>query len=295
MPTHILSYPTMDDLSRILACTDGSGYSASVYDHSAWASQRMGASVHVIHMLDPQRERAAIADFSGSIGPDARDELLEELVRFEESKARIAQARGRAILEGAREHLRAAGVAEITTEQRHGALVEAVDELAGELIVIGKRGEAADFAKLHLGANLERVIRSSLRPVLVASRAYQPIDRCLIAYDGSPSAAKAVDYAASAPLLRGLDCLLLSVGKPDAALDAQRACAADRLIGAGATVSSRCEPGDPEKVIPEVLKNEGIPLLVMGAYGHSRIRQLILGSTTTAMVRTCRTAVLLFR
>jgi len=282
-------------MPRLLTCTDGSTYAASVYDHSAWAALRMGASIHVIHMLDPHRERAAIADFSGSLGPDARDELLEELVSFEESKARVAQARGRAILQAAQEHLLAAGVPSVTAEQRHGALVETVETLEGDLVVIGKRGESADFAKLHLGANLERVIRSSHRPVLVASRAYQPVERCLVAYDGSPSAVKAVDYAASEPLLRGLDCLLLSAGKANPGLDAERDAAAERLAAGGAAVASRFVPGDPEKVIPQVLEEEGIPLLIMGAYGHSRIRQLILGSTTTTMVRTCRTPVLLFR
>ncbi len=40
---------------------------------------------------------------------------------------------------------------------------------------------------------------------------------------------------------------------------------------------------------------ENIHLLVMGAYGHSRIRQLMVGSTTTAMVRTSHVPVLMFR
>jgi nucleotide-binding universal stress UspA family protein len=33
----------------------------------------------------------------------------------------------------------------------------------------------------------------------------------------------------------------------------------------------------------------------MGAYGHSRIRSLIVGSTTATMVRRCRIPVLMFR
>ena len=33
----------------------------------------------------------------------------------------------------------------------------------------------------------------------------------------------------------------------------------------------------------------------MGAYGHSRIRQLVVGSTTTAMIRSCLVPVLVFR
>ncbi len=36
-------------------------------------------------------------------------------------------------------------------------------------------------------------------------------------------------------------------------------------------------------------------LLVMGAYGHSRVRQFILGSTTTHLIRTCHVPVMLFR
>ena len=54
-------------------------------------------------------------------------------------------------------------------------------------------------------------------------------------------------------------------------------------------------PGEPETVIAEAIKREGIQLLVMGAHGHSPIRHLILGSTTTTMVRTCEVSVLLFR
>ena len=55
------------------------------------------------------------------------------------------------------------------------------------------------------------------------------------------------------------------------------------------------ERGEPEKVISNHVENENIDLLVMGAYGHSRIRNLIIGSTTTQMIRSCRVPVLLFR
>jgi nucleotide-binding universal stress UspA family protein len=36
-------------------------------------------------------------------------------------------------------------------------------------------------------------------------------------------------------------------------------------------------------------------LLAMGAYGHSRIRQLIVGSTTTTLLRTSAVPVLILR
>jgi len=34
---------------------------------------------------------------------------------------------------------------------------------------------------------------------------------------------------------------------------------------------------------------------VMGAYGHSRVRQLMIGSTTTQMIQSCKAPVLVMR
>ena len=87
---------------NILACTDGSIYSTSVYDHAAWASKQMdGASIHVLHMLNPHHEEPAKLNYSGSMGVGARKALLEELVELEAIKAKAAQKRGQAILEDA--------------------------------------------------------------------------------------------------------------------------------------------------------------------------------------------------
>jgi nucleotide-binding universal stress UspA family protein len=280
----------------ILSFTDGSIYSASVYDYSAWAARQLGASVHVLHMLEPRRKEP-VPDWSGSIGLDAQNRLMEQIVSLAEAQGRVALAKADAILAEARKRLEEAGVSEFNAEAKHGTLIEAVEQFepGADLVVIGKRGEAADFNKLHLGANLERVIRSCRHPVLVASRAYAPIQRMLIAYDGGPSARKAVEYAANEPLLKGIACLLLFVGSAKPGIEAELEQARQRLAAAGYSAEARIVPGSPEEVFAETIKREGIGLLVMGAYGHSRIRQFIVGSTTTTMVRTCQVPVLMFR
>ena len=48
-------------------------------------------------------------------------------------------------------------------------------------------------------------------------------------------------------------------------------------------------------MIAQQLEAHAVDLLVMGAYGHSRIRSMILGSTTTHLLRTCQVPVLLLR
>ncbi|MCC5807528.1 MAG: universal stress protein [Opitutales bacterium] len=284
-------------MKQILTCTDGSVYATSVYDHTAWAALRLDAGVRVLHMLERGAGRAETTDFSGNLGPDTGKELLSEFVQLEETRNRLARERGKVILEGARQHLAKVGVTNVSVEQQHGELVESVTrmEAAVDLVVVGKRGEAADFAKMHLGSNLERVIRASIRPVLVASRKFEPVRRILIAYDGGPSVEKALRFAMEQPLLKGLSCLLLRAGKIDDKAEWYLNEAAGKLREAGYDVDARATPGDPESVISAAVREESVDLLVMGAYGHSRIRHLMIGSTTTAMVRTCRVPVLMFR
>ena len=88
---------------------------------------------------------------------------------------------------------------------------------------------------------------------------------------------------------------LLYVGKPAPVRDKLIAKAATRLQESGYTVKSTAKDGTVEEVIAEHVENNDIDLLFMGAYGHSRIRNMLIGSTTTEMLRTCLVPVVLFR
>ena len=256
-----------------------------------------GASIHVLHMLNPHHEEPAKLNYSGSMGVGARTALLNELVELEAAKAKIAQKRGQAILEDANTHLKDAGVVDVVADQWHGKLSDEIAkyERDADLVVIGKRGNNADFEKGHLGSNLERVVRSCQHPVLVSSRAFEKMDNFVLAFDGGKSAQKAVDYAANEALLKGMHCYLLYVGSGNAKIEAALAAAKTQLETAGFEVSIEQRDGEPEKMIGDVVAQDHINLLVMGAYGHSSIRQLIVGSTTSEMIRTVKIPVLLFR
>jgi nucleotide-binding universal stress UspA family protein len=163
------------------------------------------------------------------------------------------------------------------------------------MVVIGKRGEGADFAKLHLGSNLERIARSSRKPIFVASRAFKPIESFLIAFDGGASSMKAVDHVARSRLFEGLSCRLLMVAQDIPEAQKRLQDAGSVLQAGGYSVRADIVPGQPDAVIAGTVENEGINLLVMGAYGHSRIRSFVIGSTTTEMIRSCKVPVVLFR
>jgi nucleotide-binding universal stress UspA family protein len=281
---------------KIVALVDGSIYSASVCEHAAWIAGRTGAPVELIHVLG-RREASDTHDHSGAIALGARTALMEELAALDAQRAKLISHRGRAILEDAQALLEKAGVTEVTTRLRQGDIVEAVADVEADarVILIGKRGEAADFAKGHLGSNLERIVRASHKPVFVASRAFKQIAKVLVAYDGGASARKAVDHIARSPLFQGLSVHVVTVGTATPEVTKGLIDAHAMLKAAGIKAETSVLPGQPEAALGKLVEEAQFDMLVMGAYGHSRIRSLIIGSTTTAMIRACKVPVVLMR
>lgn len=267
-------------MKTILICTDGSAYSASVYEYAAWAAKRGDYAVHVLHVLAPKGKGSE----SEEISPESPSN-------------QAAEDHGNRILEDARKALLAAGVEKVTTDLHRGDLADALVLLADriEFVIVGKRGETADLLSPHFGSNLERVIRTSPRPVWVAPRTYSPIERFLIAYDGGPSAQKAVSFIMEQALLKDLDCHMVQAGKlnSDEEWDLQEMAA--RLGTVGFSVKTHHIPGPADTVITDTLKKEGLQLLVMGAYGHSKIREFLIGSTTSTLIREAALPILMFR
>lgn len=283
-------------MNKILTLLDGSDYSQSVCHHTAWIAQKLNADVVAMHVMG-RREGAATADLSGALRLGARSALLEELAALDEQRAKLAKAKGHAILEDAKAILEKDGVPSVNLRLRKGDLLEAIVELEDEIraITIGKRGEGADFASGHLGSNLERVVRMSKVPVFVASREFRPISKVLVAYDGSASAKVAIERMASSPVFDDLDICVLCVGHDSAKAQKTADEAVAKLSAANIKATPRIASGEPEDVLSKLVTEEGFDLLVMGAYGHSRIKHLIIGSTTTAMVQSVKIPVLLYK
>jgi nucleotide-binding universal stress UspA family protein len=283
-------------MQTILAAIDASAYAAPVCDLAAWASARLNLPVELLHVIQRKDAVAERRDLSGAIGLGVKSSLLEELIQLEEADARLQIERGRVLLAASEERLRAGGARDVRALHRHGGIVETIieREADGHLVVIGKRGASADFAKGHLGSKVERVVRQSVKPVLVSSRAFTQPGTAVIAFDGAASARKAVAYAATSPLFEGVALHVVMAARDDRE-------SADRLAWARELLATRIDAevvlreGKPEDVIGQEVSRVGAQMLVMGAYGHSPLRTMLVGSATTHMIRSCTIPVLLFR
>lgn len=285
-------------MNKVYACIDGSGNTSAVIDCAAWSALQLDVPLEFLHVLERDSEGSAVSDYSGAIGLGAQESLLQELSELDEKRSKLATESGRRLLAAARERAEAAGVARHDARLRHGELVDSVldVEADAQLFVLGehRRGEAQ--GRIHLDHHVERVIRSAKRPVLVVtSNAFAAPARFVIAFDGSETARKTVEAVARSPMLAGLPALL-AMAAPDTT-EARHQIEEARLVlaGAGFDVEAELVSGEPEDVLPALVAGQSPALLVIGAYGHSRIRQLVVGSTTTTLLRTSAAPVLILR
>ncbi len=283
-------------MTHVMACIDGSPQAAAVCDCSAWASKRLDAPLTLLHVLDRQQYPVS-GDLSGIIGLGSREFLLQELATLDEKRAKLALEEGRMMLDSARQRAISAGVAQPECRQRHGDLVESLRDLQDEtrLLVIGRQGEDSGDAIQHIGSQLENVIRTMQRPILVAPGDFSAPQSVMLAFDGSATSRKGVEMLAGSPLFKGMPIHLVMVAADTADNQALLENARGVLTTAGFNVEIAIRAGEVEPTLHAYQAEHGIDLLVMGAYGHSRIRQFFVGSTTTNMIRTTSTPLLLLR
>lgn len=284
-------------MDKITVFIDGSGYAESVCDHAVWAATQLKMPISLVHVLGRRNEVSSQpADLSGSLKLGARTALLDKLAKLDEERATLGRERGRALLDDAAARMRSRGDVDVTTKLRNGDLLGAISDLESEtrFMIIGKRGEGAGFAAEHLGSNLDRAVRTSNRPILVTSRAFKPMKRFLLAFDGSAATDRAVERMREGSVLKGMEAHIIAVGSPTPAVRDKLTAAANGLRQAGFDITEHLMAGEPEATIAKAVKDLEVDMLVLGKSGSSRLRQLFIGSTTMELMRTCPVPVLIF-
>ena len=208
-------------------------------------------------------------------------EMDERVLQHEAEENRRQQEVFDAFLSEARERGVRAGTMVRTGEVQE----EIIAASRGTDLVMLGRGRAG--SESLLGSAAGAVVRSVRRPVMMVPRWDGPPGRIAVAYDGSPGAdralAMAVDIAlASRP--RDVEIVLIGItaqeSEPSTFLEPAR-----RYVNASELTHRVCTaPGDPAVLIEALARTEDAGLLAMGAYGHSLIREVLLGSTTQALL-----------
>jgi len=149
---------------------------------------------------------------------------------------------------------------------------------------------------------IESVLMQSGRPILLAPR--KPVTvigrKVAIAWKPSAESARAVS-AATSILSRAEEVTVLSVSENGAGDDTGRA-SAEHLArqlkwhGVTARVGVEASPSGPaSEALKDMAYNCDADLLVMGGYGHSRVREFVFGGVTRDILADCALPVFLVR
>lgn len=279
---------------QVVACIDGSKLSEPVCDYAAWISQKTQAPLTLLHTINHHHETAIKTDASGAIGLGAQEHLRNEITELEEHHNRLKLLEGKFLLKEAKNRVEKDGVKDPLCTQRHGDLIEVVIEIEDRIrvLVLGMRGQVHEDNPNQIGAKLEAVIRSLHKPILIVNQAFKQPQRIMLAYDGSKAAEKAVDMVAASSLYKNMICHLVCVNKDESLLQQ----ATEKLKSAQLAELIPVQlHGKPEIVLCDYQQQQEINLVVMGAFGHSRLHEMVLGSFTHKMLTNTKKPLLLLR
>jgi len=267
-------------IKNILVPQDGSAYAKAALDYSLWLARKFGASLTGLHVVDiVSLEGPFLHDLSGSLG-------FEPFLNFSTRMREALEARGKTILTTFEEACRDIG-AGCETKISFGIVANEICDLAkiADLVVVGRRGVNAQFDYGLLGSTTEAVLRRSPKPVLVVPETFKEPKKPLLAYDGSPNASKAMHSAAEWAKTLDLPLTVIAAsasGEEDGLLEEAR----QYLKPYGIEAGFKSLKGDAPIVIESYYKDNGHDLLFMGTSHHSRLVEMVLGSTTEHVMRT---------
>ncbi len=273
-------------MKRILVTTDGSDSSAIGVRYAVALAAKKKASLLALHVVDVKLlEGPFLRDLSASLG-------AAPYVNYQGSIAMILDERGKAALEYVAKLCKEKDVP-CETELQTGIVPRVIVE-KGELvdvIVMGRAGEHKDFLEGLIGSTTEAVVRRASVPVLVTGRDTPGADHFVLAYDGSRHGKKAlkVGVALAEQMLGKMHLLVVGEESGQQLLDDAREYLQSHTID----LEYVQRTGDPGECIVAYARECDAGLVVMGAYGHSKLREIVMGSTTSHTVNHAPCPVLL--
>jgi nucleotide-binding universal stress UspA family protein len=269
-------------LEKLLVGIDGSEYSDTALQHGLHLAQTFHATLHGIHVIDiVQVESPLLHDLAGAIGAAPLFNLTAQM-------RQNLELRGEQLLQQFRQTCERAQVA-CVEHLITGVVPTEILRVAAnmDLVLLGRGGLHIGLSKALLGSVVATVVRRSGKPSMITPRDYSLPRKPLLATDGSPSAIAALHYAAQ--FARALQVPLQVVhcttetASGQQLLDAART----RLLDLGVACETALCSGTPHEELLRYVLDHGHDLLFSGAFGHNRMVEWVLGSTTQYLLHTC--------
>lgn len=280
-------------IKNILIPTDGSTNSNTALEYGIYIARKMEASLTGLHVIDVNLiQGPMLTDISGAVGMPPYEGFFDAIEKSLEEKADF-------ILKEFQERCQKAGVkSEVKKEIGKVSSIIIEEARNADLILMAKKGEHFHLKEGGLiGSVAEAVVRNSGKPVLVTPETFIEIESMALAYDGSGPAIKALNLSLqlSRQNVWPLTVLIVTADLKKAADLIDQIEEANQKESPIADCETITVAGKEADKIIRFIKEGSVELMVMGAYGHNRLRELLLGSTTSHVIHKSPIPVLLVR
>lgn len=258
-----------DSFRRLLLSTDTSEFSGGTIREGINLAKKCSSKLYVISVVETNPEFEALAP-----------EIVEKAENA--TRVHLESIKARASKEGIDcETIVHQG------EEPYRFIVDEATNKKVDAIVVGRRGRKG-FMRLMMGSVTAKVIGHAPCDVLVVPRAGRiECKNILIATDGSKYSNAAANEAVKIAKSCGSSLIAVSAVFPD--VDAAHA---EENVKAVKDLAKRCDVtvetvtvhGRPYEVITEIAKTRGIDLIIMGSYGKTGLKRLLMGSVTERVI-----------
>lgn len=282
----------------VLCCINGFKPSEAVIDYGSWLSKKANTSLKLFYAIDKLHHETE-TDLSGSLGLGEREDLLEEFVKTEHEQNKLLQKRGLLILEAGEDRAKKNGITQIKKCLRKGKVTENILELKEKfsIAVIGKFGEKHQniHSKSVVGHKVEAVVRTLEKPIMIVTeKFFEPKSLCL-AFDGSDGAKKALGFIMESSFFSSLEIHLVYVGAENETVKSEINEASELLKKASLSSKTVFLAGDISESLNQYIQENDISMLAMGAFSHSWLRDMVMGSLTSKIISAIKRPLLFVR
>jgi len=282
---------------NILVPVDGSRSCVHAQRLASLLSSKFGSKVTVVHVIPDE-----------FLHPELEAQYRLPPSVLERSEKVYLQS-GKKIIENAKDFFDESGVEAdtrlITYADPAESVLELVKDEGHDLVIIGNRAEYRSKG-YSLGSVTEKITRDVDCAVFLVKKD-TPLQRILVAVDGSKHSEKAVEYSVQLAKKYRLDLALLHVdddnvirvGGPQSL----------NLIGTtgeyvlenaskkvlGIPFSKVLKHGNPSETIIKIAHKGKIDLIVVGSRGQGAVKRFLLGSVSDEISKNARSSVLIVR
>ena len=274
---------------HILIPVDGSDFSRTALQYGIYIAKRLNARLTGLHVVDIKIIQGPllgeIASYSGFPA------CYEFLPKIEEA----LEKRGTDILESFREECEKAGLVPDLKIVK-GLIDEVIisEAESADCTILAQRGEHFHLTQgAFLGSTAEAVTRKSKKPVLITPGEFLEIESMALAYDGSAPADHALVMAADLSVKTKWPLTVVIVSDDQAVADKLNTKIETALDSYEIDSEVVVLRGREDKQLLQFIRDGSVELMIMGAFGRGRIRELFLGSTTSYIIRKSSIPVLL--